>query len=597
MKLIIRYILRYKRFFILNLIAVFGVAAAELGIPIIISNIVDVALPNNDLALLYKLGAFLASVAIFGSIGNVIINYASAKTSSLLLRDLRGEVFKKIQTFTPEEMNEYGISSLMTRTTSDVFQILNFVSVFYRVAFMAPVMISISIFLVATRTPSLLPSLLIVIPIIILGIVLVVLFSKALSERQQRNLDRINLVTRENLTGVRVVRAFRKNKYEKERFQLANETYSGNAIKLFRLMTSVEPIFFFILNVALVITLYFASERIGLPNSNLSIGQLIEYNDFQFLVMFSILMFAQLFIMYPRTMVSARRINNILNKETSVNNKENALTDVLDTGTLEFRNVTFNYPDGEVPVLKNINFKVKKGETIAFIGSTGSGKSTLINLVPRLYNVTSGEVLFNDININDYNLNYLRSKIGFIAQKAILFKGTIEMNIKFGKHDATRDEVISAAKIAQAHEFIESKENGYDDLVSELGSNLSGGQKQRLSIARAIIKNPDIYIFDDSFSALDYKTDAALRKVLVDHSKNAITLLVAQRVSSIMNANKIIVLDQGEIVCEGIHDDLIHSCKIYQEIAQSQLSEEELSKWNYSLILKNIKYTLFLVLS
>lgn len=587
MKLILRYLFKYKRYFAINLIAVFGVAAAELGIPIIISNIVDNALPNSDFDLLYKLGIFLAGVAIFGSIGNIIINYASARTSTLILRDLRGEVFNKIQTFSPEEINEYGVSSLMTRTTSDVFQILNFVSVFYRVAFMAPVMVIVATFLVATRTPSLLLNLLVVIPIIILGIILVVILSRALSERQQRNLDRINLVTRENLTGARVVRAFRKNKYEKARFQEANETYSNNAIKLFRLMTSIEPIFFFILNVALVITIYFASEKINLSNSNLTIGQLIEYNDFQFLVMFSILMFAQLFIMYPRTMVSTRRINAILDRTPSVMNKENALTSVVDTGELEFKNVSFSYPDSEASVLKNINFKAKKGETIAFIGSTGSGKSTLINLVPRLYNVTSGEILFNNVNVNDYDLNYLRDKIGFIPQKALLFKGSIEMNIKFGKHDATNEEVINAAKIAQAHDFIMEKENKYEDLVSELGSNLSGGQKQRLSIARAIIKKPDIYIFDDSFSALDYKTDAALRNVLKEHSKDAITLLVAQRISSITNADKIIVLNYGEIVCSGIHSELMSSCKIYQEIAQSQLTEAEINKWNYFLTLKN----------
>lgn len=578
MKLILRYLFKYKRYFVINLIAVFGVAAAELGIPIIISNIVDKALPTSDFDLLYKLGIFLGGVAIFGSIGNIIINYASAKTSTMILRDLRGEVFKKIQTFSPEEINEYGVSSLMTRTTSDVFQILNFVSVFYRVAFMAPVMVIVATFLVATRTPSLLPSLLIVIPIIIVGIILVVTLSRALSERQQRNLDRINLVTRENLTGARVVRAFRKNKYEKERFQEANETYSNNAIKLFRLMTSIEPIFFFVLNVALVITIYFASEKISLPNSNVTIGQLIEYNDFQFLVMFSILMFAQLFIMYPRTMVSTRRINAILERTPSVTNKPNALTDVIDTGELEFKDVSFRYPDSEAAVLKNISFKAKKGETIAFIGSTGSGKSTLINLVPRLYNVTNGEILFNNINIDDYDLNYLREKIGFIPQKALLFKGTIEMNIKFGKHDATIDEVIAAAKIAQAHNFIMEKEHQYQDMVSELGSNLSGGQKQRLSIARAIIKKPDIYIFDDSFSALDFKTDAALRTVLKDYAKDAITLIVAQRVSSITNADNIIVLDYGQVVCEGTHDDLINTCQIYQEIAASQLTEEEMKK-------------------
>lgn len=576
MKLIFSYLFKHKKYLFINILAIFAVTAAELSIPIVISNMVDNALPSQDLNLLYKLGIILGSVAIIGGIGNVVINFAAAKTSTLILTDMRKDVFRKIQTFSPEEMTEFGTSSLITRTTSDVFQILNFVSTFYRIAFMAPMMIVVSIFLVATRTPSFLPSILIVIPIVILGILIVIQLSKKLSERQQKNLDRLNLVTRENLTGARVIRAFRKNDYEKERFEVSNESYSSNAIKLFKLMTSTEPVFFLILNVAMVITLYFASGRITSPSSNLTMGQIIEFADYQFLVMFSILMFSTLFIMYPRTMVSARRVEAILNKDVSVKNKPNAITHVESLGTLEFKNVSFKYPDGEVPVLNNISFKAKKGETIAFIGSTGSGKSTLINLIPRLYNASKGEVLLDGVNVNDYDLNYLRTKIGFIAQKAILFKGTIADNIRFGKHDATMDEIITAAKIAQAHEFISTKEKQYEDDVSELGSNLSGGQKQRLSIARAIIRDPDVYIFDDSFSALDFKTDAALRKVLLEHSKDAITLLVAQRVSSIVNADLIIVLDEGEIVCSGVHEDLIKHCQIYQEIASSQLSEGEL---------------------
>lgn len=576
MKLIISYLLKHKRYLFINLIAIFAVSAAELGIPIIISDIVDKALPVGNLNLLYKLGAILAAVAVVGGVGNIIINFAAAKTSTLILTDMRSDVFKKVQTFSTKEITEYGISSLITRTTSDVFQILNFVNMFYRIAFMAPMMIIVSIFLVATRTPSFLPSILIVIPIIILGIFLVVTLSKKLSERQQKNLDKLNLVTRENLTGARVVRAFRKSDYEKERFANSNESYTSNAVKLFKLMTATEPIFFFVLNLAMVVTLYFAAGRIGNPSSGLTMGQLIEFVDYQFLVMFSILMFSTLFIMYPRTMVSARRVSAILNKEVSVKNIEGALTYVEPKGELEFKNVSFKYPDGEVPVINDISFVAKKGQTIAFIGSTGSGKSTLINLIPRLYNVTDGEVLLDGVNVNNYDLNYLRDKVGFIAQKAILFKGTIADNIRFGKHDATMDEVIAAAKIAQAHEFIEGKELGYNDLVSELGSNLSGGQKQRLSIARAIIKNPDVYIFDDSFSALDFKTDAALRKILLEHSKNAITLIVAQRVTSIVNADLIVVLNDGEIVCSGVHKDLIKNCQIYQEIAASQLSEDEL---------------------
>lgn len=580
MKLIFKYLMRHKKFFFLNLGAIFFVAAAELGIPLVISSIMDDALPGaenpGDVQLLYKLGLILLGVALVGAIGNVVATYASVRTSTKILIDIRNDVFKKIQTFSPEDIGKYGISSLITRTTSDVFQILNFVSTFYRVAFMSPALITISIILIATQTPALLGSTLISIPIVIIGISIVVKLSRPLSEKQQRNLDHLNLVTRENLTGVRVVRAFRKNAYEAERFNESNERYSSTAMKLFKIMTSVEPMFFFFLNVIVTITLYFAGANATSANPTLTPGNITEFFDYQFLVMFSILTFSMLFILYPRTMVSSRRIGEILNTDVKIKDKPDSLTNVPKDGTLEFKNVSFKYDDGEAYVLHNISFKAKKGETVAFIGSTGSGKSTLINLVPRLYEATEGEILIEGVNVNDYKLSYLRDKIGFIPQKAILFEGTIADNIRFGKHDATIEEVVAAAKIAQAHEFIVGKEKGYDDLITEMGANLSGGQKQRVSISRAIIKNPDVFIFDDSFSALDFKTDALLRKALEEISDDVITLLIAQRVTSIVNADQIIVLNEGKMVCHGTHDELYQTCQIYKEIAASQLSEEEM---------------------
>lgn len=586
MKLIFSYLMKHKKYFILNLIAIFGVAIAELGITLVISNIIDKALPNNngfagDYDLMIKLGSLLIVVALIGAIGNVITNFASVRTSTLILVDIRNDVFKKVQTFSSEEISQFGISSLITRTTSDVFQILNFVSTFYRVAFMSPAIIIVSLFLVAKNIPSLLPATLISIPIVIFGIFIVIKLSKPLSERQQVNLDKLNKVTRENLTGVRVVRAFRKNKYEAERFDEVSERYTSTSLKLFKIMTSTEPIFFFILNLIVVITLYFAGFEANRPGTSLTIGRITEFFDYQFLIMFSILSFSMLFVLYPRTMVSARRISAVLNTDISIKNKENALTYVEKKGTLEFKNVSFKFVDSDLPVLDNINFTAKAGETVSFIGSTGSGKSTLINLVPRLTDVTSGEILLDGVNIKDFDLNYLRSKIGFIPQKAILFNGTIESNIRYGKKDATKEEIINAAKVAQAHEFIVNKELGYNDPISEMGANLSGGQRQRVSIARAIVKNPDIYIFDDSFSALDYKTASNLNQALKEVSKNAITLIVAQRISQIMNSDKIIVLNKGKIVGIGKHKELMKDCQIYQEIAKSQLSEEELQWKNY----------------
>lgn len=580
MKLIFKYLMRHKKYFILNTIAVLLVALAELGIPLVISNLIDKGLPSSsyagDINIVYKSVTMLVVIALVGAIGNVTTNFASTKTATHILVDIRNDIFEKVQTFSSEEMSNYGVSSLITRTTSDVYQILNFVSTFYRVAFMAPSLILVSLFLIATRTPSLLYSTLISIPIIILGIILVIILTKPLSQRQQKNLDQLNLITRENLTGVRVVRAFRKSEYEAKRFTKANNEYTSVAEKLFKIMTSTEPIFFFVLNIVIVFTLYFGGRSVVDPNSSLTLGRLTEFFDYQFLVSFSILMFSMLFILYPRTIVSANRIKEILDLDIKIKNKENALTNVPYKGTLEFKDVSFKFSDSDLPVLENINLSFKKGETIAFIGSTGSGKSTLINLIPRLFDVSSGEILLDGVNIKDYDLNYLRSKIGFIAQKAILFNDTILNNIKYGKHDATLEEVIAASKIAQAHDFIMTKELGYNDPISEMGANLSGGQKQRISIARAIIKNPDVYIFDDSFSALDFKTDAKLRKAIEPLSKEAITLIVAQRVSSIVNVDEIVVLHEGKIVGRGKHDELIKNNKIYQEIAYSQMSEEEL---------------------
>lgn len=581
MKLIFDYLMRHKKYFFLNIIAVIFVAAAELGIPLVVSTIIDKGLSEDAIAsgntiVLKQAVIMLIVVAIVGGIGNVVTNYASTKTSTLILLDLRNDIFRKVQTFSSEEMSDYGVSSLITRTTSDVYQILNFVATFYRVAFMAPALITISIILILTRTPTLIVSTLISIPIIIAGIALVVILSKPLSKRQQKNLDDLNLITRENLTGVRVVRAFRKSEYEAERFDGANTRYTSTSERLFKIMTATEPIFFLVLNVVVVLTMFMGGKNV-VTNSGLTVGKLTEFFDYQFLVSFSILTFSMLFILYPRTMVSAGRISSILNREVKIQNNAQALTNVEKKGTLEFNNVSFAFHDSELPVLKNINLSFKRGETIAFIGSTGSGKSTLINLIPRLFDVTEGEILLDGVNVKDFDLAYLRNKIGFIAQKALLFNDTIANNIRYGKHDATMEEIIEAAKIAQAHDFILGKENGYDDLVTEMGANLSGGQKQRISIARALIKKPDIYIYDDSFSALDLKTDATLRKAIEPLSKDAITLIVAQRVSSIVNVDKIVVLNEGEIIGLGKHDELMKSCQIYKEIAYSQLSEEELA--------------------
>lgn len=572
MKLIMKYLLRYKILFFANIVAVILIALAELGIPLLIGQLVDDVLPLASIDAVYQLIISFIIIAVVGILGNLLINFASAKSAAHILRDLRNDLFIKFQEFSSYEVQQISVSSMMTRTTSDVYQILNFVTSFYRSAVMAPIMFIISAILVVRTAPKLSAGILLILPMIIIVIMVIFLISKKLSNRQQKNLDLINHTTRENLTGVRVVRAFRKNAYEAKRFNQANIAYTDTSTKLFRLMTSVEPVFFFLLNISVVITLYLGSGYIN--EGEVTNGQLIAFNDFQFHIMFSILVFSMLFMLLPRAIVSARRISEILEKEPMIKNHEKAINQLEPIENIVFDQVSFKYPDGENYVLKDISFTVRKGQTIAFIGSTGSGKSTLIQLIPRLYEQSEGKIQINGIDHRMIDLSLLRNRIGYMLQKPLLFKGTILDNIKYGYEKASFEEVQKAAQIAQAEDFILKKEKQYEDEVSELGSNLSGGQKQRLSIARAIVKNPDIYVFDDSFSALDYETDANLRKALYHHASDKIICIVAQRVSSIVSADIIVVLDEGKIVDMGKHDTLLTTSKIYQEIALSQTMKE-----------------------
>ncbi len=568
MKLILTYIGKYKGLFIVNIFAIVMLAAAELGIPFIISNIVDKAMPSGNLSLLYQLIIIMASVAVVGSIGNVVLNYCASRTSAYILKDMRNDVFGKIQALSVSDIQTFGTSSLLTRTMTDVFQILNFVTTFYRSAVLAPMMFIFSIILIIIRAPQLSISILTVAPIIILVLVLVIRLTKTLSERQQQELDQLNLITRENLTGVRVIRAFRKSAYEQKRFAGINNKYTNTSVKMFRIMVSIEPIFFFFFNLSILVLMYFGTKMID--DSTISLGQLIEFLDYQFHVMFSILTFSLLFMMYPKTMVSSARIKAILDKTSSIKNKENAQEINEKIDTLEFRHVTFKYPDADEAVLTDISFTAKKGEKIAFVGSTGSGKSTMIQLIPRLYDLSAGEILINGQNIDTFDLTSLRNKIGYILQKALLFEGTIRSNLLFGNPKANQEEMLVALDIAQGRSIIEAKPEGLDAHVSELGTNLSGGQRQRISIARALIKKPDIYIFDDSFSALDYRTDVELRKALFAKTGDDIVLIVAQRLASVMTADKIIVMHHGSIIDIGTHHELLDRCQIYQEIARSQ---------------------------
>ena len=573
MKLILKYLKKYKLLFLIDAISVFGFALVELGIPTLISRMIDQGVNTKDTSFLLSNWALMSIISIVGVCGTVILGYCSTRISTNVTRDIRNDVFEHAMTFSSAEMDKFGVSSMITRTNNDAYQIMLFLNVILRMALMTPVMMIVSIMLIVRISLPLSYIVLLTIPFILIGVFAVAKVSEPISENQQNSIDRINKILREHITGIRVIRSFNKEKNEEERFAKENRYYQRESSKLFKLMSCTEPTFFLLMNIA-VMAVYFVSCSM-LSAQTISIGDLIAFVEYIFHVMMSVLLFCMVFMMYPRANVSAKRIQAVLDTNSSIIEKENAyVCDLIES--LTFDHVSFSYPDGEEAVLSDISFTCKKGEKIAVIGSTGSGKSSLVKLMTRLYDATKGQVLINGKDIKEYQLNSLRNQIGYVAQKAHLFKGSIKENISFGKPDATMDEIEEAAKIAQAKEFIEVRDHQYEDEISEDGTNVSGGQKQRLSIARAIIMDPSLYIYDDSFSALDFKTDATLREALKPKVKDAIFFVVAQRISTIMDADMILVLNEGKLVGKGTHKELMNTCKIYQEIALSQLSRKEL---------------------
>jgi len=575
MKLILKYLKNYKLLFMINVISIFGFILVELGIPTIMARVIDKGIANSDINYIKTMGLIIVVISIIGVLGTILLGYCSSKISTNITRDIRNDIFKKSQEFSHSEYDRFGISSMITRTTNDAFQVMQFINILLRLALITPVMFIVSLVMILKTSSSLSSILAVTLPFIIIGVFIIAKISHPWSEIQQKNLDKLNRISRENLTGIRVIRAFGNDDHERERFAETNKDYTQISKKLFKLMSISQPSFFLILNLAVIAIFWISGNMINV--GDLQVGQLVAFIEYLFHAMFSLMLFSTVFVMYPKAQVSANRIQELLDAEPIIKNPENGIKKSNNEGTVEFDKVTFTYPDGEEPVLKDISFKAKKGETIAFIGSTGSGKSTLINLIPRFYDVTEGSIKINGIDIREYDLKFLRKKLGFIPQKTRLFTGSIDTNIRFGKKKATVEEVEYSSKVAQAYDFIIKKPNKFEELISEGGANVSGGQKQRISIARAIIRRPEIYIFDDSFSALDFRTDAALRGKLKKETKNSVVLIVAQRISSIMDANKIIVLNEGEVVGIGTHKELLRNCDIYKEIASSQLTKEELA--------------------
>ena len=568
------YVKRHKKLLLLNLFGALSFVLVNLGLPTILAQIINDVLVNQDVERLYFLITIMVVVIILGLLGNILLTYASSRLTNEMTKHIRNDLYDKIGDFSHAEYDKIGVSSLVTRITNDAFVILQFVEMILRVGFNTPLMFLGSIVLIINTSASMSWILAAAVPVILLVIYWIAKTSGPLSEKMQQLLDRLNTYSRENLTGLRVIRAFAREEYQEEKFAGANKDYANTAQSLHKLMGSAMPIFYHIM--AVVITLIFLFALDPIEVGEMQVGTLVAFVEYAFHALFSILMFSQIFMMYPRANVSASRLKEIQDMPISITSKPDGVTETETHGYIEFDEVSFGYPgETENPVLHNINFKAKPGETIAFIGSTGSGKSTLVQLIPRFYDVSFGRILIDDIDVRDYNLDTLRSKIGFIPQRALLFTGTIGENLRFGKEEATDIELDEASDVAQAREFIENMDEKYHSYLSEGGSNLSGGQKQRLSIARAIVKQPEIYVFDDSFSALDYRTDAEVRRRLQEITGDATVIIVAQRISSIRNADQIIVLEEGEIKGRGTHEELMENSEIYQAIANSQSKEEE----------------------
>ncbi|EGO7835320.1 multidrug efflux ABC transporter subunit EfrA [Enterococcus faecalis] len=575
MKLMWRYTMRYKKLLFADFICVFGFILIELGLPTILARMIDKGIIPRDMDYIYQQGIWMVVITIIGVAMNILLGYFGARITTNIVRDIRDDLFEKIQTFSHSEYESIGVSSLITRTTNDAYQIMLFLGNILRLGFMTPVMFIASLYMVMRTSPSLGMYVLGALPFLLLAVVGIARLSEPLSKKQQKNLDGINGILRENLSGLRVIRAFVNEKFEESRFNKVNETYTKSSKSLFRLMAAAQPGFFFLFNIVTVLIIW--SGTVQISHGDLEVGNLIAFIEYIFHALFSFMLFASVFMMYPRAAVSASRIQEALDMEPAIREEE-GVTETATKGYLEFKNVTFAYPGhAESPVIRNVSFKASPGETVAFIGSTGSGKSTLIQLIPRFYDVSEGEILIDGVNVKEYQLSALRNKIGYIPQKALLFTGTIADNLRYGKEDATLEEMERAIDIAQATEFVSQKPQGYDEPLSEGGTNFSGGQKQRLAIARAIIRNPEIYIFDDSFSALDYQTDANLRARLKKETTESTVLIVAQRVGTIMHADRIVVLNEGDVVGIGTHRELLETCPIYYDIAASQLSEEELA--------------------
>ncbi|GIO85902.1 multidrug ABC transporter ATP-binding protein [Paenibacillus faecis] len=557
------------------LVFVFFQTLSELYLPTLMSDIVDTGVVKGDTPYIWRVGLFMLLVALGGMACSIAASYYSSKAASGFGMSLRAKVFGHVTNFSLEEFDKLGTASLITRTTNDITQVQQVLIMMLRMMVMAPMMCIGGIIMAVSKDAKLSLIFVVIMPVLAGAIFLIAGKGIPLFKAIQKKIDRLNLVMREALSGIRVIRSFNRIQHEEKRFEAANADLTETSIKVNKIMAFMMPVMMLVMNVSSVAIIWFGGLRIDA--GHMQVGDLMAFLQYAMQIMFSLIMVSMMFVMVPRASASAVRINEVLEMAPIIKDTGVTKTPESRKGYVEFRDVTFSYPGAEEPAVQHISFSASPGEITAIIGGTGSGKSTLISLIPRFYDVESGQVLVDGVDVREMTQADLRSKIGFVPQKAVLFSGTIRENIRYGKEDATDEEVRHAAEIAQAADFIGEMENGYDSVIAQGGTNVSGGQKQRLSIARALVRGAEIYIFDDSFSALDFKTDAKLRAALKEETRESTVIIVAQRVSTVMDADRIIVMNESRVAGIGTHRELMETCDVYREIVYSQLSEEEIA--------------------